>query len=275
MVEIVGPPRHVIRNGPISRELRELLRDAAEATGIDKVIVVSGGQTSNHAPRLKRVVGGWIGSRRHDDGRAADIELIKGGRALSFTDSDGSQVADFVTAAAEHGATGIGAGEHYMGRHRIHVGFGRSADDHSRLTWGAAGSSRNAPRWLRDAALKGWGLSVGEPVVVALPFLTSATSIVTARDGLWLRRGPGLGFDRSKLLEAGTTLMILGMDGDWARVDLEGDGRADGHVFAAFLGTPEPGDAEDGIEEVAEIAMVADRETGSRHRRKPEQPVDA
>jgi hypothetical protein len=257
MAQIVGPPANVIRNRPITTELRELLNGAADATGIERVVIVSGGQTSNHAPNLEGVVGGWTGSRRHDNGGAADIELVKSGNTLSFTDTNGSQVAEFVTAAAARGATGIGAGVNYMGPNRIHVGFGNSPTDLQKLVWGAAGASANAPAWLRTAATAGWNEPVADNLAAALSVPTSGLSMVTARGGLWLRKGPGLGFDRARLLNEGTRLTVLGLDGEWARVDLEGDGRIDGHVFAAFLGAADLGDADDGVEEpVGEEALA-------------------
>ena len=154
MANIVGPPNNVIRNKPITTELHDLLNGAADATGIEKVVIISGGQTSNHAANLNGVVGGWTGSHRHDNGRAADIELIRNGTTLAFTDTDGSQVEAFVTAAAARGANGIGAGVHYMGPNKIHVGFGNSLSDHQKLVWGAAGASANAPGWLRRAAAR-------------------------------------------------------------------------------------------------------------------------
>ena len=52
MAVIVGPPTSVIRNRAITTELRELLDGAADATGVAKVNIVSGGQTSNHSARL-------------------------------------------------------------------------------------------------------------------------------------------------------------------------------------------------------------------------------
>lgn len=272
MAQIVGPPANVIRNRPITAQLRELLDGAADATGVEKVVIVSGGQTSNHAPNLEGVVGGWTGSHRHDNGGAADIELVKGGNTLSFTDTDGSQVAEFVTAAAARGAIGIGAGVNYMGPKRIHVGFGNSPSDHQKLTWGAAGASANAPAWLRTAATEGWNHPVAAHLALAVSIPTSGLSIVKARGGLWLRKGPGLGFDRVKLLDEGTKLTVLGLDGEWARVDLEGDGRIDGHVFAAFLGAADLGNADDGVEEpaheeaLAELAGAAGA-AGSRARR--------
>jgi hypothetical protein len=256
MAQIVGPPANVIRNRAITTELRELLDGAAEATRLERVVIVSGGQTSNHARHLKGVVGGWTGSRRHDNGRAADIELVRDGDTLTFTDTDGSQVAEFVTASAARGATGIGAGVHYMGRRRIHVGFGKSPTDLQELVWGAAGASANAPAWLRAAAREGWNNPVEETFAAAPSVRASGRSIVTARDGLWLRKGPGLGFNRARLLDEGTELTVLGLDGEWARVDLEGDGRIDGHVFAAFLGVADLSDADDGVEEPAEEALA-------------------
>jgi len=217
---------------------------------------VSGGQTDNHAAHLKNVVGGWTGSRRHDNGRAADVELIKNGNKLSFSNTNGSQVAAFVTAAAARGANGIGAATNYMGPNRIHVGFGLSPSDTQELTWGKDGLSANAPAWLRTAARAGWNNPVGDFVrAVAVP--PAGRAIVKARGGVWLRRGPGLGFDRARLLEEGTALAILGFDSEWARVDLEGDGSIDGHVFAAFLQAADSDGADDGEEELVADEIVA------------------
>ena len=61
---------------------------------------------------------------------------------------------------------------------------------------------------------------------------------VIARGGLQLRKGPGLGFGVTKTIQTGTEIAVVGFDGpngEWARVDLEGDGLIDGHLFAAFL----------------------------------------
>ncbi|WP_275791463.1 SH3 domain-containing protein [Pararhizobium gei] len=91
-------------------------------------------------------------------------------------------------------------------------------------------------------------MSTGAPPV--------AHSTVNARDGLWLRRGPGLAFDRARLLEAGTSLTILGLDGEWARVDLQGDGLIDGYVFAAFLGMSAMEHLDEGDEEPINEAAI-------------------
>lgn len=58
---------------------------------------------------------------------------------------------------------------------------------------------------------------------------------VIARSGLWLRAGPSTDFDKIRLLRQGTRVDVLGFDGAWAKVDLEGDGLADGFCHGAFL----------------------------------------
>src|SRR5688572_16521060 len=93
--------RGKIRDRPIIPELERILERAADAAGVDVVRVTSGGQPGSTGRRT--------GSTRHDGGRAADLQLIKNGRTLTFTDHDGGpSVEGFVTAAAAFGATGIG-----------------------------------------------------------------------------------------------------------------------------------------------------------------------
>lgn len=63
---------------------------------------------------------------------------------------------------------------------------------------------------------------------------------VIARDGLNLRGGPGTAFAKVRTLALGTSLFVLALDGDWAMVDLMGDGAADGFCFAKFLASTPP-----------------------------------
>lgn len=58
---------------------------------------------------------------------------------------------------------------------------------------------------------------------------------VTARSGLNLRRGPGLDFDRIRVLPAGALVTALGTRDAWMQLDLEGDGLADGYAHGGFL----------------------------------------
>lgn len=221
-----------IRNKKLTPQLERLLREAADAAGIDKVSVTSGGQDPVGTPNARRT-----GSTRHDGGAAADIQLLDGGEVLDF-DEQRARFEAFVTAAARLGATGIGAGAAYMGTKTIHVGFG------SKMVWGAGGKAVNAPAWLKIAAAKGWGDAA--PVVAQLKARVGR-NMVMSRNGLKLRGGPGLGFDHVTTLKSGTELTVRSLEGpeeEWALVDLEDDGQLDGFVFAAFLApVADPGNA--------------------------------
>ncbi|MFL6729111.1 MAG: M15 family metallopeptidase [Sphingomicrobium sp.] len=94
-------------------------------------------------------------------------------------------------------------------------------------------------------ALSGPGLDVVVPRVVpalaagpavAVPSAVIAEPhVVIARDGLKLRSGPGLEFGTVRTLPMGTNVQVLAREGQWAQVDLQGDGGADGFMFHAFL----------------------------------------
>jgi len=235
LTTFTGPPASAIRNQPIKPELRAVLDAAAQAVGVDAIFIVSGGQPAIGEGTRR------TGSTRHDHGWAADIQLTVGGVVQSFTDASGGPVvADFVTAAAANGATGIGAGVGYMGNKTIHVGFGTSVNDHSKLTWGPGGRSATAPQWLRQAAQAGWDVPAGHPAAPAAGHgvRTKGRYEVIARGGLNLRGGPGTSFPSTRTLPLGTTLDVVTVDPTapaWVRVDLEGDGLLDGYVFSAYL----------------------------------------
>ncbi len=61
---------------------------------------------------------------------------------------------------------------------------------------------------------------------------------VVARRGLRLRAGPGTEFEVIDVLPYGRTVGHLGESDSWVRVDLEGDGAADGFCHAAYLQGP-------------------------------------
>lgn len=140
MATVIEATKGKIRDLPIKASLRDLLSKAADAADIEIVRVTSGGQAR------KGSGGKRTGSVRHDDGNAADLQLERAGRVLSFENpQERPLIAKFVTEASRLGATGIGAGLTYMGPHTLHVGYG------SKATWGAGGKSANAPAWLRAA----------------------------------------------------------------------------------------------------------------------------
>jgi len=70
-----------------------------------------------------------------------------------------------------------------------------------------------------------------------LESLVSASSglVVNARSGLRLRAGPGTNFDVQQVLPLGTPVLVVNRSGDYAALDLNGDGVIDGYVFAGYL----------------------------------------
>ncbi|MFD1703294.1 M15 family metallopeptidase [Methylopila henanensis] len=58
---------------------------------------------------------------------------------------------------------------------------------------------------------------------------------VIARSGLNLRGGPATTFEILKNLPLGTEVFVAGRQGDWAKIDLQGDGLVDGFAASGFL----------------------------------------
>lgn len=141
-----------IRSMPVNDKLLGVLQKAAAEAGV-AVNITSGAQPNfPQGPRT--------GSTRHDIGvGAADLDLMQNGRVLNDNNPEDVKIKKkFVEAAAAAGATGIGAGEGYMGPTKIHVGFGNPA------TWGGAG-------WLSGLNLKGGATSPeGEGATGATPY---------------------------------------------------------------------------------------------------------
>ena len=142
-----------IRNQAIKPELKSILASAAQKSGLD-VEVYSGGQPARGSG------GRRTGTTRHDNGAAADIRLKdSSGRTLSLNNpADVPLIQNFLREAKNAGATGIGAGNGYMGDNGFHVDiaakFGQAPGGSS--YWGGRpdGSGRirakNAPQWLKD-----------------------------------------------------------------------------------------------------------------------------
>jgi len=130
-----------IRNQPASDSLIGALSFLGDM-GI-RMEVVSGGQPPAGSSEARF---GRIGSNRHDDGNAVDVDLYIGDRKLNWNNpADLPILQEIVTTARRNDVTGIGAGDDYMGPGRFHFGFGPTA------VWGAGGSRNNAPSWLVEA----------------------------------------------------------------------------------------------------------------------------
>lgn len=136
------------RDMPITPELNAILAQASALTGLVPR-VTSGGQPTSGPNR--------VGSHRHDIAPgslgAADLNLFDPtlGRMLDMTDpADQLRMFEFMKLSVAGGATGVGAGVGYMGRHTMHIGGGSPA------FWGQKGHS--APPWVRDAWTKGMAM---------------------------------------------------------------------------------------------------------------------
>jgi len=152
-----------VRNLHLSPEVERAYELAAQAAGIDEIRVTSGGQESSGPNRT--------GSHRHDAGGAGDIQLVKNGRVLDFTNKDDlPYFTNFVSSAKGGGLTGFGAGTDYMGNNTIHAGGGTSA------IWGAGGKGTNAPGWLQQA----FGTTINSNPVTAPSGTAPITSTTTA-----------------------------------------------------------------------------------------------
>lgn len=139
-----------IRNQPIASDLNNILQQAGAAAGVN-VIVESGGQ-----PALGSG-GRRTGSTRHDNGHAADVQLaLSNGRILSLNNpADVPIIQNFIAQTKRFGATGIGAGNGYMGDNTFHIDNASLYGQGSAGYWGGhfdngTYRARNAPKWLKD-----------------------------------------------------------------------------------------------------------------------------
>ncbi len=139
-----------IRNQPIASDLNSILAQAGAAAGVN-VNVTSGGQPA------KGSGGRRTGSTRHDNGHAADVQLsLANGRVLSLNNpADVPIIQNFIRETKRFGATGIGAGNGYMGDNTFHIDNASLYGQGSAGYWGGhydngTYRARNAPRWLRD-----------------------------------------------------------------------------------------------------------------------------
>lgn len=151
---VIQNTKGAVRSLPLSDKLVNLLQAVGDETGV-YFEVFSGGQTHERDPKMKGKPGGYTGSHRHDNGNAADLKLYTldaDGKKHYLDQSDPEDMKvwkDVVRLSTAGGATGIGSGEGYMRPNSIHIGYG------GRSTWGAGGSSANAPKWLREAVAAG------------------------------------------------------------------------------------------------------------------------
>jgi hypothetical protein len=102
--------------------------------------VFSGGQPGKGSGLAR------VGSTRHDHGHAGDMFFYQGDRKLNWANPEDRPIfEDIVRKGKQAGITGWGAGPGYMSEGSMHVGMGNPG------VWGAGGSGKNAPAWLKNA----------------------------------------------------------------------------------------------------------------------------
>lgn len=157
--------QNATRNQPLAPKLVEAM-SFLPSMGVS-MKVHSGGQDSSGPNR--------VGSTRHDHGNAGDVDFYQNGRKLDWNKaSDLPILSNIVAQAKANGVTGIGAGDDYMGAGRFHIGFGNPG------VWGAGGSSKNAPSWLRDAY---YGAASSGPIMSYAPQQQPASTPATRAIG--------------------------------------------------------------------------------------------
>ena len=147
---VVTQAQSGIRNQSLDPSVVRILETAGINSGVN-VVVTSGGQPSSGSNRT--------GSHRHDNGMAGDVQLFVPGRSTPLNINNPNDlpiIQNFINQSRLAGATGIGAGNGYMGDNTFHID--RSYPDKGYTQyWGGPldnGTYRqkNAPKWLADIA---------------------------------------------------------------------------------------------------------------------------
>jgi len=140
-----------IRDGAIDADILNILQTAGVNAGVD-VVVTSGSQPATGVDGVDRT-----GSHRHDNGRAADVAIYSGGVRLDTTNPNHLPIIqNFINEARKAGATGIGAGNGYMGNNTFHIDRAYPERGYVQYWGGQLDNgtfrSRNAPQWLKEIA---------------------------------------------------------------------------------------------------------------------------
>src|SRR5688500_8809362 len=79
-------PHAYTRTQPVQGWVQEAIANAVYSVDPElKIRVTSGGQTSKRDPALYKAANGWTGSTRHDEGGAADFQLVRNGELLTIS----------------------------------------------------------------------------------------------------------------------------------------------------------------------------------------------
>ena len=147
---VVTQAQSGIRNQAVDPSVVRILETAGINSGVN-VVVTSGGQPSSGPNRT--------GSHRHDNGMAADVQLFVPGRSTPLNINNPNDlpiIQNFINQSRLAGATGIGAGNGYMGDNTFHIDRSYPERGYTQYWGGPLDNgtfrSRNAPKWLADIA---------------------------------------------------------------------------------------------------------------------------
>jgi hypothetical protein len=147
--------KHTIRNRKIQPALMHILQKSAGEKGYC-LKIFSGGQPSKSEVRVKRLGdNSRVGSKRHDDGYAVDIEIYdENGRYLSAKSrsaKDMLALQNFVDVLLKNGIGSVGADNDYMNGN-MHIDIAHVGPQESlRACWGQGPKGSKtiyAPSWL-------------------------------------------------------------------------------------------------------------------------------
>lgn len=211
-------PHAYTRTQPVQGWVQEAIANAVYSVDPElQIRVTSGGQTSSRDPAKKGAANGWTGSTRHNEGGAADFQLVRNGELLPIS-ANKSIYQSVARNLAAQGVPGIGVD---VGSNFIHAGGGDVA------AWGYQGSS-NGVKYLdpdfatsiqegRSMAQTGGiprppgmvtsppGSSVASQLATAAPVQPKSQSNALARERSVIPPGlpPALGAGMAKLASSG------------------------------------------------------------------------
>lgn len=136
------------RNQPLQDRLFNIIDQAANETGLF-VEIFSAGQDPPFGANPRR-----IGSRRHDNGYAADIRLKTSLVPTQYlnTNDGNEKVTEFAEALLKYGIHSIGAGKGYMNNIALHVdiSIGQPEVPYARYFGGKNATRDDAAKWLTE-----------------------------------------------------------------------------------------------------------------------------
>lgn len=233
--------RRRISNEPTPAHLRNLRRTAALLEEIRALFGVPLQVTSGYRnPQVNALVGG-VPTSAHALGLAADfhVEGLDDLSAAKRIRDSGIVFDQLIYEAGRCVHVGLQAAGKTQRRQVLRQPGGPGSPVFDGLE-PAGTATAPVPQTLRQQATPVAPAPAPAPqapaVIATVPVETpSSRFVVIARDGLRLRSGPSQDFPEKRTLPSGTVVNVIGREGLWALVDLEGDGQADGFMNAPFL----------------------------------------